>query len=128
MVDGRVVAVEAAVVVVANVKTYGPWLPLVPDASPVDGLLDVFVMKGATHREVFWKLLKYHLRMPGAAAGTLLCRGTQVSVSGVRSGRQQLQVLPGRLPVVVSPETAAALVHGRDRRKAGARLALDRVA
>jgi diacylglycerol kinase (ATP) len=128
MVDRRVVAVDAALVIVANVKTYGPWLPLVPDASPVDGLLDVFVMKGATHREVFWKLLKHHLRMPGAAADTLQCRGTQVSVSGLRSGRQQLEVLRGRLPVVVAPETAAALGQGRDRRKAEANLALDRVA
>jgi diacylglycerol kinase family enzyme len=128
MVDGRVVAVDAAVVIAANVKTYGRWLPLAPDASPVDGLLDVFVMKGATHREVFGKLLKWHLRLPGATAGTLLCRGTRVSVTGLRSGRKQLEVLPGRLPVVVSPETAAALVQGRDRREAEARLALDRVA
>jgi diacylglycerol kinase family enzyme len=128
MVDGRVVAVDAALVIVANVKTYGRWLPLAPDASPVDGLLDVFVMTGATHREVLGKLLKWHLRLPGAAAGTLLCRGTRVSVTGSRSGRQQLEVLRGRLPVVVSPETAAALVQGRDRREAEARLALDRVA
>ena len=128
MVDGRVVAVDAALVIVANVKTYGRWLPLAPDASPVDGLLDVFVMKGATHREVFGKLLKCHLRLPGATAGTLLCRGTRVSVMGLRSGRKELEVLPGRLPVVVSPETAAALVQGRDRREAEARLALDRVA
>ena len=128
MVDGRVVAVDAALVIAANVKTYGRWLPLAPDASPVDGLLDVFVMKGATHREVFGKLLKWHLRLPGARAGTLLCRGTRVSVTGLRSGRKQLEVLPGRLPVVVSPETAAALVQGRDRREAEARLALNRVA
>jgi diacylglycerol kinase family enzyme len=128
MVDGRVVAVDAALVIVANVKTYGRWLPLASDASPVDGLLDVVVMKGATHQEVFWKLLKCHLRMPGATSGTLRCRGTQVSVSGLRSGRQQLEVLRGRLPVVVAPETAAALGQGRDRRKAEANLALDRVA
>jgi diacylglycerol kinase family enzyme len=127
-VDGRVVAVDAALVIAANVKTYGRWLPLASDASPVDGLLDVFVMKGATHRQVFGKLLKWHLRLPGATAGTLLSRGSRVSVTGLRSGRKQLEVLPGRLPVVVSPETAAALVQGRDRREAGARLALDRVA
>ncbi len=36
--DGRVVAVDATLVIVANVKTYGAWLPLTPEASPVDGL------------------------------------------------------------------------------------------
>jgi len=128
VVDGRMVAVDAALVIVANVKTYGPWLPLVPDASPVDGLLDVFVMKGDTHREIFGKLLKSHLRLPGAAAGTLLCRGTRVTVSGLGSGREQLEVLRGRLPVIVSPETAAALGQGGDRTEAQAPLALDRVA
>src|SRR5262249_30097724 len=30
VVDGRVIAVDAALVVVANVKAYGGWLPLVP--------------------------------------------------------------------------------------------------
>jgi hypothetical protein len=113
---------------VANVKTYGPWLPLVPDASPVDGLLDVFVMKGDTHRAIFGKLLKSHLRLPGAAAGTLLCRGARVTVSGLGSGREQLEVLRGRLPVIVSPETAAALGQGGDGQESKAPLALDRVA
>ena len=96
----------------ANVKTYGPWLPLTPDASPVDGLFDVFVMKGDTHRQVFAKLLRRHLRTPGAAPGTLLCRGERVSVSGLGSAREQLEILRHRLPVVVSPETAAALERG----------------
>jgi diacylglycerol kinase (ATP) len=115
VVDGRVVATDAALVIVANVKTYGAWLPLTPDASPVDGLFDVFVMKGATHRQVFGKLLRRHLRVPGAADGTLLCRGRRVSVSGRRSTRDQLETVPHRLPVVVSPETAAALERGRGR-------------
>jgi len=128
VVDGRVVSADAALVIVANVKTYGPWLPLAPDASPVDGLFDVFVLKGATHRQVFRKLLQWHLRLPGAASDTLLCRGARVSVLGLRSGREQLEVLRGRLPVVVSPETAAALEQGRHRQEAGVPLVLDRVA
>jgi diacylglycerol kinase (ATP) len=109
VVDGRVVAVDAALVIVANVKTYGAWLPLTPDASPVDGLFDVFVMKGATHRQVFARLLRRHLRIPGSGTGTLLCRGQRVSVSGLGSARDQLEVLPGALPVVVSRETATTL-------------------
>jgi diacylglycerol kinase (ATP) len=109
VVDGRVVAVDAALVIVANVEAYGAWLPLVPDASPVDGLFDVFVLKAATHRRVVAKLLRRHLRIPGLGSGTLLCRGQRVSVSGLGASRDQLEVLPGALPVVVSPEKAAVL-------------------
>lgn len=109
VVDGRVVAVDAALVVVANVKTYGAWLPLTPDASPVDGLFDVFVLRGETRREVFGRLLRRHLRIPGSGPGTSLCRGQRVTVSGLRSKRDQLEVEPGALQVVVSSATAAAL-------------------
>ena len=115
VVDGRVVAVDAALVIVANVKTYRVWLPLTPEASPVDGLFDIFVMRGATRRQVFAKLLRRHLRIPGTDAGSLLCRGQGVSVSGLGMRRDHLEVLRHRLPVVVSPATAAALK--RDRRR-----------
>lgn len=126
VVDGRVLAVDAALVIVANVKTYGAWLPLTPDASPVDGLFDVFVMKGTTRRQVFAKLLRRHLRIPAAADGTtLLCRGQRVLVSNRRSTtRDQLETLPHRLPVVVSPETAAALEQELGRRETAAPLPL----
>lgn len=40
-VDGRVVARDAVIATVANVKTYDPSLELTPTASPVDGLFDV---------------------------------------------------------------------------------------
>jgi diacylglycerol kinase (ATP) len=125
-VDGRVVALDAALVIVANVKTYGPWLPLVPDASPIDGLLDVFIMQGVTQRQVFATLLRRHLRIPGAGAGSLLCRGQRVLVSGVH--RDRLEVLPHRLPVVVSPETAAALERDLTGRENHAFLAEPRAA
>jgi hypothetical protein len=128
VVDGRLVAVDAALVIVANVRTYGSWLPLTPDASPVDGLFDVFVMKGASRRQVFGKLLRRHLRIPGAGAGTLLCRGERVSVSGPGSAREQLESLRHRLPVVVSPETAAALERRLGRREVEVPLAHDLVA
>jgi diacylglycerol kinase (ATP) len=126
-VDGRVVAVDAALVVVANVATYGPWLPVASDASPVDGLFDVFVMKGGTNREIVGQLLRRHLRLPGAQSGTLL-RGSRVSVWGLGARREQLEVLRGRLPVVVSAQIAAALEQGRESRKAEGSSPLHRVA
>lgn len=108
MVDGRVVARDAALVTVANVATYGPWLRLTPSASPVDGLFDVFVMSGTTKREIFTRLLRRHLRLPGLEQGTVLSRGRQVSVIGPDSTRDHLQLIPGLLPVVVSSEKAAS--------------------
>jgi diacylglycerol kinase (ATP) len=108
-VDGEVVADDAVLVTVANVKTYGPWLPLTPAASPVDGLFDVFVMRRATRLEVLAKLLRRQLRLPGVEQGTLLHRGRRVCVARSRSARDELVLIPALLPVVVSPPTAAAL-------------------
>jgi diacylglycerol kinase family enzyme len=118
--DGRAVADDAAVVVVANVESYGPWLPLTPGASPVDGLFDVFVLRGATHRQVFLDLLLRHLRLPGTDAIGMLYRARRVSVSGSRRPHDRLEILRRRLPVVVLPETAARLRQGLGLRQAGA--------
>jgi diacylglycerol kinase (ATP) len=116
VVDGRVVAQDAAVVVVANVESYGPWLPLTPEASPVDGLFDVFVLRGATHRQVFLELLLRHLRMPRTDAIGMLYRGRRVSVSGPRRRRDRLETRRRSLSVVVLPETAARLQQRLGRR------------
>jgi diacylglycerol kinase family enzyme len=105
-VDGRVLTQDAAVVTVANVETYGGWLRLTPAASPVDGLFDVFVMQGTTKREILAKLLRRHFRLPGDNSGTRLYRGRRVSVAASRSARNELELIPGVLPVLVSPETA----------------------
>jgi diacylglycerol kinase (ATP) len=117
VVDGHVVAQDAALVVVANVESYGPWLPLTPDASPVDGLFDVFILRGASHRQVFLELLLRHLRLPGTDAIGMLYRGRRVSVSGLRRPHDRLETLRHRLPVIVSPETAARLQQGLGQRR-----------
>jgi diacylglycerol kinase family enzyme len=128
VVDRRLVAVDAALVTVANVETYGAWLPLTPDASPVDGLFDVFVLRGRTRREVFGKLLRRYLRIPSIHDGAELCRGRQVSVSRLGSKRELLEVLPGALQVVVAPATAASLRRQQARRANEARPVVRRVA
>jgi hypothetical protein len=97
------------VVSVANVETYGAWLRLTPAASPVDGLFDVFVMEGATKREVLARLLRRHLRLPGARSGAVY-RGRRVTVAVSGSAREDLELLPGILPVLVSPETRRVLM------------------
>jgi diacylglycerol kinase (ATP) len=108
VVDGRVVTDDAVVVTVANVETYGPWFRLTPAASPVDGLFDVFVMHGATKREVLTKLLRRHLRVPRADSGTHVYQSRRVSVIASASPRQDLEVAPGVLPVLVSPDRRRA--------------------
>jgi diacylglycerol kinase (ATP) len=108
-VDGRTVTRDAAIVTVANVAAYGPSLPLTPEASPVDGLLDVFCMQDASKPEILARLLRRHLRLPDHRGGTLSCRGRRVSIAGHRFARQDLKVMPAALPVLVSPEAAEAL-------------------
>jgi diacylglycerol kinase (ATP) len=108
-VDGRVVTEDAVVVSVANVETYGAWLRLTPAASPVDGLFDVFAMEGATKREVLARLLRRHLRLPGAQSGAVY-RGRRVTVAVSGSAREDLELLPGILPVLVAPETRRVLM------------------
>jgi diacylglycerol kinase (ATP) len=113
VVDGRVIARDAALVVVANVTAYGSWLPLTPDASLFDGLFDVFVMRATSHQEVIAKLLRHHLGIPGDADGTMVCRGRRVRVSGPRRRSDLLEVIPGGLPIVVSSSTADRLARER---------------
>ena len=128
VVDGRTVAQDAAVAVVANVEAYGPWLPLTSEASPVDGLFDVFILRGATRRQVFLELLRRHLRLPGRRAVGMLYRGRRVSVSGLRRTHDRLETLRHCLPVVVSPETAARLQQGLGRRRTAVTLGPGRAA
>jgi diacylglycerol kinase (ATP) len=117
VVDDRVVATDATLVTVANVRTYGAWLPVLPDASPIDGLLDVCVLRRTSQWAVFRTLVRCHLRLPGARASMIRCRGQRVSVAAAAATDdaappERLEVLPGRLPLLVTPETLTALERG----------------
>ena len=122
VVDGRVVARDAALVIVANVTAYGTWLPLTPDASLVDGLFDVFVMRATSHQEVVAQLLLHQLGIPEAwGEKAMVYRGRRVRVSGPRRQSDVLKLIPGGLPIVVSASTAARLARERRRSTAPAR-------
>ena len=110
-IDGRTVARDAVIVTAANVETYGPWLPLTPEASPIDGLLDVFVMRATSRRDIFAKLLKRHLHIDATDPRTFVCRGRHVSVAAPGRRPQELHVMPRRLPVIVPSETAETLAR-----------------
>jgi diacylglycerol kinase family enzyme len=120
-VDGRVVAEEAVVVTVANVECYGRWLPLTPAASPVDGRFDIFVMAGPSKRQILGTLLRRQLRLPGGQVDAAIHRGRHVSVSRPPERRDELHMLPGLLPVMLSPKVAEAWLRGTGRGAAGAR-------
>jgi len=108
-IDGRAVASDAVIVTVANVETYGAWLPLTPEASPTDGLLDVFVLRATSRREIVARLLKRQLRLDANDPWAFVRRARHVAVVAPGRRPQALHVLPRRLAVLVSSATAEAL-------------------
>lgn len=110
-VDGYPVSHDAAVVTVANVPTYGRWLQLTPDASPVDGLFEVFVMRGRSKADVLSRLLSRHLRLTDAVDNACVWRGRRVTVAAPHSVPDELLLLRHHVTVVVSMRTAARLLQ-----------------
>ena len=100
-VDGALVARRAVLVTVANVQAYGDFLRLTPDASPTDGLLDVFIIPRASRRQLWSRLLKLLLHLPTRREEALLRRGRHVSVSMRGRPKAEIRVMPGVLPLLV---------------------------
>jgi diacylglycerol kinase (ATP) len=100
-VDGALVSRNAVLVTVANVQAYGGVLPLTPEASPVDGLLDVFVIPRTTVAGLWSRLLRLLLRLPPRREEVLLRRGRRIAVSARGRPREEIRVLPGALPLLV---------------------------
>ncbi|MDH4113253.1 MAG: diacylglycerol kinase family lipid kinase [Actinomycetota bacterium] len=117
-IDGEPLTLDAMLVVVGNGVSYGGGMKVLPDASVVDGVLDVCIVealsKGAFLRafpKVFAGRHTTHpkVRMARATAMTIEAnRGLQVYADGERVGGlpASFEVLPGALPVVVGPEAA----------------------
>jgi diacylglycerol kinase (ATP) len=107
-VDGVRTVEEAVIVTVANVETYRGCLSLTPAASPIDGLLDVFVIPRVGRLRLAVRLLKLLLRLPGRWEGVLLCRGQHVSVRVNGKRREELRTLRHALPLLVPAGSAEA--------------------
>lgn len=107
-VDGVLVARRAALVTVANVKAYGDLLTLTPDASPMDGHLDVFVIPRTTRLGLWTRLFKLLLHLPQRPNEVSVHRGRRVTVKVRGRERQEIRVLPGALPLLVSADWRAA--------------------
>jgi hypothetical protein len=70
--------------------------------------LDVFVMAGASKRQILGALLRRQLRLPDGHAETAIHRGRHVSITWRSERRDELHLLPGLLPVMLSPTVAEA--------------------
>jgi diacylglycerol kinase (ATP) len=99
-VDGVPVADDAVLVTVANVETYHGFLTLTPTASPIDGLLDVFVVPRVSSVGLLRRLLWIMFRLPGCWRGVALYRGRRVRVTTPRR-REDLGVRRRVLPLLV---------------------------
>ncbi len=107
--------VDAMLVVVGSGRSYGGGMKVLPDASVVDGVLDVCIVealsKGAFLRafpKVFTGRHTTHpkVRMARATRVTIEAnRGLQVYADGEHVGPlpASFEVMPGALPVVVGP-------------------------
>jgi diacylglycerol kinase family enzyme len=100
-VDGRLVAEGAPIVTVANVETYRGYLSLTPDASPIDGRLDVFLMEAAPRPRVWARLAGLLLGGPRAVAGLVRCQARRVRVCVDGRPPDELRVLPGALTLLM---------------------------
>ena len=101
-VDGRPVADRAPFVIVANVPTYRSFMPLVHDASPFDGLLDVFVAPEMSKTRLIAWLLGFLVCAPACRRVAVRLRAAQVSIrDGER--RDDITVVPKAVPVLLPP-------------------------
>jgi diacylglycerol kinase (ATP) len=101
-VDGSLVADDAALVTIANVETYRGFLSLTPEASPIDGLLDVFIVPRTTRLRLAALLVRLMLKTPGRSDDAVLLRARRVAVT-VKGRREEMRALRGVLPLVVPP-------------------------
>lgn len=99
-VDGRRVANDAVMAIVANVPTYRGYLPLTPDATPFDGLLDVLVVPRRSNLSIIAVLVGFLLHYPGRWRHVQRLRGAHVSVSSLGEPSEVLRVIPSALPVL----------------------------
>jgi diacylglycerol kinase family enzyme len=108
-VDGHLVARDAGLVTVANVETYRGFLTLTPGASPVDGLLDVCVIPRTSPARILARLVALMLGIPRAWDGMGLHQGQRIRIRQDDGRVEDVRVLTGALPVLVSSGARAAL-------------------
>ena len=109
--DGEVLEIEAAAIVVANTAYFGGGMRICPEADPTDGLLDVCVIGDLGRLELLRSLQQVrtgsHVDHPKVG----MYQAGVVSVEGVGTVRADGEQL-GDLPVVLRADPGALLVAG----------------
>ncbi len=116
-VDGEMITDGAALVVVANMPVFPGKLVFTREASPLDGLLEVCVVRGDTKRALLAALVSLLHDGPGGRHRILRRRGRKVRIAPVsprgstfppsrNTWNETLTVLPRALPVLVRPSEA----------------------
>lgn len=82
--DGRPVKGRALMVVIGNSRLYGGFLQIAHQASPIDGLLDVVVIKGGDARVAPLHLLSILLRQHHFNPDIDYYRARQLSITGMQ--------------------------------------------
>lgn len=114
VVDGRTVwKNKPAVAFVGNVKEYGTGFPILPHATPDDGLLDVCVLPCANRSEALQQLMRAAVGEHLSGEGAVYLKGhsvkidspepVPVQIDGEAAGHTPLSIdlLPVRLPFIV---------------------------
>ena len=118
-IDGEPIALDAMLVVVGSGCSYGGGMRVLPNASIVDGVLDVCIVE-ALSKAAFLRAFPMvytgrhtshpKVRMLRATSVTIEAnRGIQVYADGERVGPvpASFEMMPGALPVVVGPDAKA---------------------
>ena len=109
--DGEVLEIRAAAIVVANMAYFGGGMRICPEADPMDGLLDVCVIGDLGRLDLLRSLQQVrtgrHVDHPKVA----MYRAGVVGVEGVGTIRADGEPL-GDLPVVLRADPGALLVAG----------------
>jgi YegS/Rv2252/BmrU family lipid kinase len=113
-VDGKTICKKLpAFAFIGNVKEYGTGFPVLPDARPDDGLLDVCVLPAANRADAIRHVLRAAAGEHVGSEGVLYTRGKDikiespeqvpVQIDGEAAGHTPLhcKLLPVRLPFIV---------------------------
>lgn len=108
-VDGALVADRATLVTVANVETYRGFLSLTPDASPLDGVFDLFIVPRTSRRRLALLLVRLMLTSSTGRRDVIRCRGRRVDVTVNGRRREALRTVARALPLLVPAGAAERL-------------------
>ena len=108
--DGIAMAEDAPVVLVANVPSYRRFMPLVTDASPFDGRLDVVAAPPMSKSRLVTWLLGVVAGIPGCRSKMRSQRAKRITVTDA-SGAHEIRVAAHAIPILCPRQPAPRRDH-----------------